>query len=164
MDRLWSPWRYQYLTASEPKSGCIFCDKAAERDDEKNLIVYRGTLCFALLNLYPYTNGHLMIAPYDHVASLIDARPEVLDQMMQLTRDSERILRQVYRAPALNIGMNIGEAAGAGVAGHIHMHVLPRWPGDANFMTTVSETRVLPEDLSTTWSKMRDAFAAQGAR
>lgn len=159
MDRLWSPWRYTYLTSAAPKSSCIFCEKAAEGADETNFIVHRGRHCFVLLNLYPYTNGHAMIAPYEHVPTLTDALPESLAEMMQLTRATEAHLRAVYKAPGYNLGMNIGECAGAGVAGHIHMHILPRWPGDVNFMTTVGETRVLPEDLRTTWTRLREAFA-----
>jgi ATP adenylyltransferase len=159
MDRLWSPWRYTYLTTASPKSACIFCDKAAEHEDEKNFVVYRGQHCFVMLNLYPYTNGHAMVAPYEHVANLGDARAESLGEMIELTRTAEKHLRGIYKAPGFNLGMNIGECAGAGVAGHIHMHILPRWPGDANFMTTIGETRVLPEDLHTTWTRLRDAFA-----
>jgi ATP adenylyltransferase len=159
MDRLWSPWRYTYLTQSTSKSGCIFCEKAAENDDEKNFIVHRDTRCFVMLNLYPYNNGHVMIAPYAHIATLEAAGEDVANAIMRLTRATEQKLRSVYKAPGYNLGMNIGESAGAGVAGHIHMHVVPRWPGDANFMSTIGETRVLPEDLHTTWGKLRDAFA-----
>jgi ATP adenylyltransferase len=112
-----------------------------------------------MLNLYPYNNGHAMIAPYEHVATLTDAPPESLAEMIELTRAAETHLRAIYNAPGYNLGMNLGECAGAGVAGHIHMHILPRWPGDVNFMTAVGETRVLPEDLRTTWTRLRDAFA-----
>src|SRR4051794_38229025 len=136
MDHLWSPWRYKYISSDESGSGCIFCDKSAAHDDAANLIVYRGRLNFILLNLYPYTSGHLMVAPYKHVPTLVDAGDDVLTEMMLLTRASEGHLRAIYRPEGLNIGMNIGKCAGAGVAGHIHMHVLPRWTGDANFMTT----------------------------
>jgi ATP adenylyltransferase len=159
MDRLWTPWRYTWLANAAPKSACIFCEKAAEHEDEKNFLVYRGQHCFVMLNLYPYTNGHAMIAPYEHVATLVDARAESLAEMIELTRATEKHLRGIYNAPGFNLGMNIGECAGAGVACHIHMHILPRWPGDANFMTTIGETRVLPEDLHTTWTRLRHAFA-----
>ena len=158
MDRLWSPWRYSYVT-KQSGSGCIFCDKAASTNDESDFVVYRGRRNFVILNLFPYTAGHLMIAPYEHVATLIDAPDETLAEMMLLTRDAERHLRSVYDAGGLNIGMNLGACAGAGIAGHIHMHALPRWPGDVNFMTAVGETRVLPEDLHTTWEKLSRAFA-----
>ena len=122
-------------------------------------MVYRGKHNFVLLNLYPYTSGHLMVAPYEHVARLEDAAPETVAEMMLTARRAERHLRAIYRPDGLNLGMNIGKAAGAGIAGHIHMHVLPRWTGDANFMTTVGETRVLPEDLEVTYQKLSHAFA-----
>jgi len=132
--------------------------KAAEERDRENLVVFRGEHNFILLNIYPYTNGHIMIAPYAHVATLEVAAAETLSEMMQLARRAESRLRAVYRAPGINLGMNVGECAGAGVAGHIHLHLLPRWPADSNFMTTVAETRVLPEDLQTTWEKLRGGF------
>jgi ATP adenylyltransferase len=160
MDYLWSPWRYQYISAPSPP-GCIFCCKAAEGNDTGNLVIYRGRRNFALLNLYPYTVGHLMVAPYEHVATLEDATAETLAEMMQITRQAERHLRAIYKPEGLNVGMNIGRCAGAGVADHIHMHVLPRWTGDANFTTTVGETRVLPEELRVTYEKLSRAF--QGA-
>ena len=155
MDRLWSPWRYQYVARFESSEACVFCSTAAELRDDDNLILYRGQRNFVLLNLYPYTSGHLMIAPFEHVATLEAAGVETITEMMHLAQRAEALLRSVYRAPGLNLGMNIGECAGAGVAGHIHMHVLPRWPGDANFMTTVGETRVMPEDLGVTYEKLR---------
>ena len=158
MDRLWSPWRYTYMQSAGPENACIFCAKIAEDRDRENYIVYRAERNFVLLNLYPYTNGHLMIAPYEHVPTLEDAHPETLAEMMRLTRECERHLRAIYRPKGMNLGMNIGESAGAGVAGHIHMHMLPRWPGDANFMTVIGETRVLPETLEATWEKLRAAF------
>ncbi|MBC7926913.1 MAG: HIT domain-containing protein, partial [Bryobacteraceae bacterium] len=149
-----------YVSKSGKDDGCVFCVKPAQEQDEENLILHRGRLSFVLMNLYPYSTGHLMVAPYAHVATLEDAAEELAAELMELTRRSQRHLREVYNAPGYNIGMNIGESAGAGVAGHIHMHVLPRWPGDASFMTTVAETRVIPEDLGTTWRKLRDAFAS----
>lgn len=161
MDRLWSPWRYQYVSQAAPGSGCIFCEKASGTDDEHNFVVHRAKKNFVLLNLYPYTTGHVMIAPYEHVASLEDASEETLVEMMLLTRLTAKHLRAVYRAQGLNLGMNLGECAGAGVAGHIHMHALPRWTGDANFMTAVGETRVLPEDLGETYRKLARAFGGQ---
>lgn len=160
MDRLWSPWRYQYVSQQGPKK-CIFCEKAAEQRDPDNYILCRARHNFVLLNLYPYTTGHLMIAPFQHVATLEAAKPETLEEMMRLTRLAEASLRAVYRPRGLNIGMNIGECAGAGVAGHIHMHVLPRWPADASFLTTIGETRVLPEDLATTYRRLLEAFRRQ---
>jgi|SRR5579884_232270 len=158
MDRLWSPWRYKYISTARESGGCIFCDKAAEARDEENYIIHRAQLNFVILNAFPYTSGHLMIAPYEHVASPENARAETMAEMMMLYRDAVRVLRAVYRPDGLNAGMNIGESAGAGIAGHIHMHVLPRWIGDANFMTTVGETRVLPEELSETYRKVKAAW------
>jgi ATP adenylyltransferase len=158
MDRLWSPWRYQYISKAGGAEGCIFCQKAAARQDRDNLIVLRAEYNFVLLNLYPYTSGHLMIAPYAHVATLEEAEDLALAEMMLVAKRAEARLRSVYRAPGFNIGLNIGEYAGAGVAGHIHMHVVPRWAGDANFMSTIGETRVLPEALETTYEKLVAAF------
>jgi ATP adenylyltransferase len=158
MDRLWSPWRYQYVTKSSPAAECIFCAKASENRDRENYIVHRGAHNFVLLNLYPYTTGHLMIAPYEHIATLEAASQPILSEMMQLARLAEIHLRSVYRPDGLNLGMNLGKSAGAGVPGHIHMHVLPRWVGDTNFMTAVGETRVLPESLDITFEKLKTAF------
>jgi ATP adenylyltransferase len=162
MDRLWSPWRYAYVSNAGPVQGCIFCEKAAERRDASNYIVHRGRKNFLLLNLYPYTTGHVMIAPYEHVATLEAASQETLDEMMTLARAAERNLRAIYQPQGFNLGMNLGECAGAGVAGHIHMHVVPRWPADSNFMSVVGETRVLPEAIEATYGKLLDAFAGRG--
>jgi ATP adenylyltransferase len=162
MDHLWSPWRHDYITRNSPNDACIFCEKAASKNDDDNFIVWRGKLNFILLNIFPYTGGHVMVAPYQHVPTLEEAGDETLADMMQLARATERHLREIYSAPGFNIGMNIGKSAGAGIASHIHMHVLPRWPGDTNFMTTVSETRVLSESLTTTYEKLKAAF--QGSR
>jgi ATP adenylyltransferase len=159
MDRLWTPWRYRYVSTAGPEGGCIFCQAAASSDDRGNYVVLRAERNFAILNLYPYTSGHLMIAPYEHVATLAGAHPATLEEMMRLTARAEQALRQLYRPDGLNIGMNLGEAAGAGVPGHIHMHVLPRWTGDVSFMTTVAETRVLPETLETTYERLKAALS-----
>lgn len=162
MDHLWSPWRYRYVSSGAPSSpeanACLFCVKAASSEDRENLIVLRGAHNFILLNLYPYTSGHLMIAPYAHVASLQEADPAALEEMIRLARRADTALRQLYKPDGMNLGMNLGACAGAGVAGHTHMHVLPRWCGDASFMTTVGETRVLPEELSVTWERVRAAL------
>jgi ATP adenylyltransferase len=158
MDRLWSPWRYRYVSRAAPDPVCIFCEKPAERKDRENLILYRGEHSFVLLNLFPYTSGHLMIAPYRHVARMGEADDQALVEMIRLAADAERALTEVYRPHGLNLGMNLGECAGAGIAGHIHIHVLPRWMGDANFMTTVGETRVLPEDLDITYERILAVF------
>ena len=159
MDHLSSPWRYQYVTKAAPLGGCVFCEKAAGNDVE-SLVVFRGEFNYVVLNLYPYTNGHVMIVPYEHVDSLNAARVETAREMMDLAQRTEGILRQLYQPPGINIGMNLGECAGAGVAGHIHLHLLPRWPGDANFMSVICETRVHIEELHVTYARMRAAFGA----
>jgi len=160
VDYLWSPWRYRYVSSGAPpeRAACLFCAKAASSDDRADLVALRGEYNFILLNLYPYTCGHLMIAPYAHVATLQDAEPVALEEMMLLTRRADTALRRLYKPDGMNLGMNLGAAAGAGVADHIHMHVLPRWTGDASFMTTISETRVLPEELSVTWARVSEAL------
>jgi ATP adenylyltransferase len=157
MDRLWSPWRYRYVSKMGVKE-CIFCTKTALNDDKNSYILHRAQHNFVLLNLYPYTSGHLMIAPYAHVATLSESAPSALEEMMLLAQRAETALGKVYNPSGFNVGLNIGESAGAGIAGHIHMHVLPRWPGDANFMTTIGETRVIPEDLDTTYARLLEAF------
>lgn len=158
MDYLWSPWRYRYVSTASADDVCIFCAQAAENRDAENFIVYRGRLNYVILNLFPYTTGHLMVVPYAHVATLEEAGRETLAELMEMTRDAERRLRSIYRPKGMNIGMNLGECAGAGVAGHLHMHVVPRWPADANFMTVIGETRVLPEDLERTYEKLVGAW------
>ena len=157
MDQLWSPWRYQYVTKAAPVGGCVFCAKAAATGPD-SLVVYRGAANYVVLNLYPYTNGHVMVVPYEHVDSLAGARPETAQEMMQLTQRTERILRELYNPPGINIGMNLGECAGAGVAGHIHLHLVPRWPGDANFMSIIGETRIHIEEIAVTYTRMSAAF------
>ncbi|HTA45491.1 MAG TPA: HIT domain-containing protein [Bryobacteraceae bacterium] len=157
MDYLWSPWRLPYLTGHKPE-GCIFCQMAEAHRDEETFIVHRAEHNFIVLNRFPYTNGHLMIVPYRHAADLAGISEEAAAELISLTRAAERHLRWIYHPDGLNLGMNIGESAGAGIAGHIHMHVLPRWTGDANFMTTVGQTRVLPEELSVSWRKLKEAF------
>jgi len=157
MDYVWSPWRYRYVSQAGPGEECIFC-QAAAGPDEEHYILHRGNRNFVILNRFPYTNGHLMIAPFEHVARLEEAAEATLAEMMSLARRAEKHLREIYRAQGLNVGMNLGHCAGAGVAGHIHMHVLPRWMGDANFMTVVGETRVLPEDLAVTYEKLRQVW------
>lgn len=162
MDYIWSPWRYRYLTAPKEPQGCIFCAMPAAHKDEECLIVFRGEHNFVVLNRFPYTSGHLMVVPYNHVPDLAGLTEAAANELMALTRAAERHLRAIYRPDGLNLGMNIGESAGAGIAGHVHMHVLPRWTGDANFMTTVGQTRVLPEELDVTWRRLQSAFAAPG--
>ena len=161
MDYLWTPWRYAYITTAARNdgktSGCIFCE-LPELPDADSKIVYRGAHCFIILNSFPYTSGHVMVVPFAHLDELQKLPEPAAQEMMGLAQRMERILRQVYSPDGINLGMNVGRAAGAGVAGHIHMHVLPRWFGDTNFMTTVGEARVLPEALDETWKKLKEAL------
>ena len=160
MDFLFTPWRYAFVTEAHKASGCLFCDLPKAGNDEKTLIVHRANHCYVILNAYPYTSGHVMVVPFQHVDQLQQLPAEAAAEMMELMRKLEGILRDLYHPEGLNLGMNLGKAAGAGVAGHIHMHVLPRWVADANFMTVVGETRVLPEDLATTYKRIRERFSA----
>jgi len=159
MDYLWTPWRYAYITGSKEGQDCVFCGKKNELDDRKSWIVYRATHCYVCLNAFPYTSGHVMVIPYEHIDELQKLPSEAAREMMDLSQKTEIVLRRLYQPDGINLGMNLGAAAGAGVAGHIHMHVLPRWVADANFMTVVGETRILPELLETTWQRMHKAFA-----
>ncbi len=158
--RIWAPWRLPYVkdAAKDVEQGCIFCAKPAEDDDERNLIVHRGERCFVILNLFPYTNGHLMIAPFEHVAVLQDVDPETVAEMMALTQRGMRVLEDVYAPHGYNVGFNQGRVAGAGVEHHIHMHVVPRWGGDTNFMPVLGDTRVLPQSLEESYAALRDRF------
>ena len=158
MDYLWTPWRYNYVTNSEKTPGCIFCEVVKAQDDEKVRIVHRGQHCFIILNTFPYTSGHVMVVPYAHLDELQKLPADAAQEMMGLSQKMEGVLRELYRPDGLNLGMNIGKAAGAGVAGHIHMHILPRWVADSNFISVVGETRILPETLEVTWRRMREAF------
>jgi len=158
MDYLWTPWRYAYVSTAEKTGGCVFCDAMNAGDDAKVRIVYRGQHCFVILNTYPYTPGHVMIVPYAHLDELRKLPSEAATEMMELSQRMESLLRELYSPDGVNLGMNIGKAAGAGIAGHIHMHVLPRWVADANFLSVVSETRVLPETLAETWKRMTTAL------
>ncbi len=159
MDYLWTPWRYQYITTSGEPGECVFCAAARNPDDQVSLIVHRGHFNFVILNRFPYTSGHLMVVPYRHASELETLSEDTATEMMSLARASVRHLKALYRPEGLNVGMNLGKSAGAGIAGHLHLHVLPRWTGDTNFMTAVAETRVLPETLEETWERVRSAFA-----
>jgi ATP adenylyltransferase len=185
MDHLWTPWRYAYITAAEsavrlgvPEAlaswpgdhGCVFCNLIAsidhaiangmdrEKAEAAGGLVLRSNACFICLNAYPYISGHVMVMPYAHLDRLAVLPTETLHELVDLSQLTERVLEKVYAAHGYNFGLNIGKAAGAGVAGHLHLHAMPRWTGDTNFMTTVSETRVLPEDLETTWKRLRQGF------
>jgi len=187
VDYLWTPWRYAYVTEMDrdqrqgvPEelsawpgdTGCVFCNMIAavdyaqahginrEEAERAALIVLRTENNYVCLNRYPYTSGHLMVVPYDHQASLTALSAATLHEMMDLAQRAERVLAKVYRPGGFNFGLNLGKAAGAGIAGHLHLHGLPRWVGDTNFMSVLAETRVLPEELDVTWKRLRDAFAA----
>lgn len=158
MDYLWTPWRYSYVTAADRETGCIFCDKLQHAEDRDAYIVYRGKQCFVCLNTFPYTSGHVMVVPYQHVNELRKLSAEAANEMTAISQRLEGVLHDLYCPDGLNIGMNIGKAAGAGIEGHIHLHILPRWVGDTNFMTVTAETRVLPETLEITWRRISDAM------
>jgi ATP adenylyltransferase len=160
MDYLWTPWRFTYVTDAAKNDRCIFCDLLALGDDSKALIVLRGEKNYVVLNRFPYTSGHVMIVPFAHIADLSGCDADILSEMMQLARRMQLALAAAYNPDGYNLGMNLGRCAGAGVTGHLHLHVLPRWSGDSNFMTVTSETRVQPEDLSTTYRKLRAALAS----
>ncbi len=164
MDVLWSPWRYDYIKANKDEnpaasSGCVFCDILNNSvSDEETFILHRAEFNFVILNIYPYISGHLMVVPYKHLSSLSEASKEITDELMDLTKKCQTALQSAYQPQGVNIGMNLGKAAGAGVAEHFHMHILPRWVGDANFMTAISETRTIPESLNTTFEKLKPLF------
>ena len=157
-ERLWAPWRLEYIKGAKTDE-CIFCTKPALGDDDEALIPVRGERCFVILNAYPYASGHVMVAPYEHTGDLRGLQPDVSAELMALTQRSLTAIERVYGPEGFNLGMNLGEVAGAGFAGHVHMHVVPRWKGDTNFMPVVGDTRVLPEALPDSWGKLRDAFA-----
>ena len=159
MDYLWTPWRYRYVSEVKNVTGCVFCNAHTANLDEEWLIVQRGAKNFVILNRYPYTVGHVMIVPYAHTADFSGLERDTSAEMMLLLQRAQAAIDDVYHPDGFNLGMNLGRSAGAGIADHLHMHLVPRWTGDTNFMTTVSETRLEPEDLSTTYTKLRKALA-----
>ncbi|NUM44704.1 MAG: HIT domain-containing protein [Anaerolineales bacterium] len=162
MNHLFTPWRMTYLTTNnKPKTGCVFCHALAEPDSAENLILFRGERAFVILNRFPYTSGHLMVLPYDHQPSLEALDAPTRAEMMELTTRGTAVLTAIYHPQGFNVGINLGEAAGAGVAAHLHIHLVPRWVGDVNFMTAVGETRVLPETLEVTWQKVKEAWVQE---
>ncbi len=163
MDILWSPWRYAYIKSSETEDNdeyhCVFCRILNnQKADPDNYILHRAEYNFVILNVYPYISGHLLIVPFNHLADLDSAARSATDELMDLTKHCQKILREIYLPDGINLGMNQGKAAGAGVAEHYHLHILPRWVGDANFMTAIGETRTIPESLATTYEKLKDKF------
>lgn len=156
MDFIWSPWRYQYLASHGTKAdSCVFCIDKEETHDAERLVVFRGIYNFVILNLFPYTSGHVMVAPFEHLDTILSAGSEQMSEMMQLSQRIVGVLQKLYRPEGFNLGMNLGTAAGAGIREHFHLHVVPRWAGDANFMTVTGETRVLPEELHTTYQRIK---------
>ena len=160
LERLYTPWRLAYVTGAAKSSDCVFC-AAQQTADADALIVLRGSACFVILNLFPYNNGHLMVVPNRHIATLVDARPEELHEMMEFTRLSEMALREAFEPHGLNVGINLGKAAGAGILEHLHIHLVPRWTGDTNFMTVIGQTRVLPQELPVTAERLRPSSEAR---
>ncbi len=147
MERLWAPWRVKYVSNPDKEKECIFCKKSQEKNDKKNLIVSRGQYCFALLNIYPYNNGHIMIAPYNHAGDIVQLEEYELSEMFRLVKELEIKIKSILNPDGFNIGINIGKSAGAGMENHLHMHLVPRWGGDTNFMAVVSDTRVISQSL-----------------
>jgi ATP adenylyltransferase len=163
MDRLYSPWRLEYVTAASPHNGtCIFCH-APGSDDQASLVLATGQYCYIILNLYPYNSGHLMVVPRRHVGSLVDLEDREANELMCFVRRSEAALTEVYQPHGINVGLNLGRAAGAGVADHLHFHLVPRWAGDTNFMSVVGSVRVLPEEIPQSALRLRPVFARLGA-
>jgi len=159
LDTLWSPWRYRYVTRQDRPTGCIFCAMGEAGDaDAEHFVLARGEHVYVVLNRFPYTGGHLMVVPYQHVPDLSSLEAPVLNELMLYLQRSEQALRAAYNPGGINMGLNLGECAGAGIAAHLHFHALPRWPGDANFMTVVGETRVIPESLEDSWVKLKQHF------
>ena len=156
MQRLWAPWREQYITKviTNKHKGCIFCDMFKSKADAKNYIFIRGKLAYAVLNIYPYSNGHLMVAPYRHTGKLDDLTEDELKDLMVLSRRCQNLISHTFKPDGFNIGFNLGSAAGAGIADHLHLHVVPRWNGDTNFMTVISDNRIISEGLKETYEKL----------
>ncbi len=157
MHRIWSPWRHAYVTRSEESAGCVFCFAGTSADGQQ-LIVHQGALAYVILNKFPYNAGHLMVVPHRHVAQLAQLERDELTEMAVLTQLSERVLTAAFTPQGINVGMNLGRPAGAGIVDHLHIHLVPRWNGDTNFMTVVGEVRVLPEELSATAARLRPEF------
>ena len=166
MERLWSPWRFTYVTRTSSATGCIFCDATGPDPDPEReaLVLHRAPLSYVILNLYPYNSGHIMVAPNRHIGSLATATEGELAEMMRLTRDAEVALHEAYQPQGINVGINLGRPAGAGILDHIHIHLVPRWTGDTNFMSVVGETRVLPEALTESAARLRPIFERMSRR
>ena len=158
MDRIWAPWRMDYIESSK-EPGCVFCEKSQSKKDKKNLVLYRGMETFILMNLYPYTNGHLMIAPYLHTSDVNELAEIANKEIMQFAKDCFNILKSKLGAEGFNFGANLGKVAGAGIDQHIHYHIVPRWDGDTNFMPVISDTKIMIEKLNKTWERLKPEFS-----
>ena len=159
MDRLWTPWRFDYIRKIDsPGQGCVFCRIYSELLDRENLVLFRGKNVYGILNLFPYTSGHILVVANRHISFLTEASDAEIHEFLEAGRSCERALRDEYKPDGFNLGFNLGRAAGAGVEHHLHMHVLPRWAGDSNFVSVVAETRVLPEELPRTFERLRPHF------
>ena len=157
MENLWAPWRSVYI--GKPQTGCIFCEKLNSTEDRENLVVYRGDKTFVIMNLYPYNNGHLLIAPKRHVGDISELTEDELTELMKVSQEMVRVLRTAFGNPhGFNLGMNLGKVAGAGIPGHLHVHVVPRWDGDSNFMAVIGDTRVISEAWHKTYEKIMTAM------
>ncbi|HAF62452.1 MAG TPA: HIT family hydrolase [Anaerolineaceae bacterium] len=160
MEHVWAPWRMKYIQEASQKK-CFFCEGVHQQDSIENLVVKRGKFAFVMLNRYPYTSGHLMVVPYEHKAAMKNLSPETKAEMMQLITEAIQVLEKEYGAEGFNVGANLGAIAGAGVADHLHFHVVPRWNGDTNFMTSVGNARVLPENLPDTFQRIKNNWPSQ---
>ena len=158
MDQLWSPWRMKYIRGKNSPEGCVFCDAVKKEDSDENLVVVRGSRAFVILNRYPYTSGHIMVVPFDHIGTFEELDDETCSDVMGLIRLGISVINRVYNPDGYNMGANLGASAGAGIMNHIHFHLVPRWNGDTNYMTSIGGTRVLPEDLCTTLERLKDAW------
>ena len=159
MEHLWAPWRMTYIESSGGETGgCVFCDKSAAKEDEQNLILFRAHLCFVIMNLYPYNNGHLMIAPYEHVPTIEELGSEALTDIMTTAQLCLAALRAAMQPHGYNMGINQGAVAGAGIKDHVHLHIVPRWNGDTNFMPVLANTKVMPDYLANTYRQLREQF------
>jgi ATP adenylyltransferase len=159
MRYIWSPWRMKYIMKHAPSTGCVFCNAASEADGPENLIIHRGNRAFVILNRYPYTSGHLMVVPYMHEPSFEGLDVETRTEIMELMNEALKVVRQIYQPEGINVGANLGSAAGAGIAAHVHLHVVPRWVGDTNFMTAVGDARVLPEDVTESYTRFKKIWS-----
>lgn len=157
MQNLWAPWRIDYILGPKPDA-CVFCLPQHTQEDRERLVLYRGRHCFVIMNKFPYSNGHLMVTPYRHIMNLVDCSPQEMQEMMELMQQCVRIVQQLFNPAGVNLGLNIGEAAGAGIREHLHFHVVPRWNGDSSFMAVFSETRVIPEHLQASYDKFKPLF------